>query len=141
MIDKDLIKNKMADIQGYFEELQVILKEETENIVSDKLKLRSLERLFQLIVDTSLDINTHIISGSDIKVPDDYQSTFNILAENDVLPMDFALKIAPSVGLRNLVVHKYGRVDLDKMVEDIKKGVDQYLEYLKYLDNFLSKNS
>ncbi len=60
-----------------------------------------------------------------------------VLAENKVLPMDFALKIAPSVGLRNLVVHKYGRIDLDRMINDIKKEIGQYMEYLKYLNSFL----
>lgn len=54
--------------------------------------------------------------------------------------MDFALKIAPSVGLRNLIMHKYGKVDLKKMVDDIKSGINQYLEYLNYVNSFLSKD-
>ncbi|KKW23907.1 MAG: Recombinase, partial [Parcubacteria group bacterium GW2011_GWF2_52_12] len=29
--------------------------------------------------------------------------------------MEFALEIAPSVGLRNLIVHKYGNVDMKRM--------------------------
>jgi len=95
------------------------------------LKLRSTERLFQLIVDTAIDINTHIISNSNLQVPDDYQSTFITLADNKFLPMDFALKIAPSVGLRNIVVHKYGKVDIKKMIDDIKEGIGDYLVYIK----------
>lgn len=138
MINKELIKNKMADIQGYFKELDVILKNETREIIEDNLKLRTVERLFQLIVDTAIDINTHIITESDFNVPDDYQSTFIVLAENKILPMDFALKICPSVGLRNLVIHKYGRVDIKKMVDDIKNEINQYLEYLKYINKFSS---
>ncbi len=137
MINKELIKNKMADIQGYFNELDPILKNETREIIENNLKLRTVERLFQLIVDTAIDINTHIIAESDFNVPDDYQGTFIVLAENKILPMDFALKISPSVGLRNLVIHKYGRVDTKKMVDDIKNEINQYLEYLKYINKFL----
>lgn len=137
MINNDLVKTKMADIQGYFMELKDILNEASREIIEDNLKLRTVERLFQLIVDTSVDINTHIISESDFSVPDDYQSTFIVLADNKILPMDFALKIAPSVGLRNLIVHKYGKVDIKKMVDDIKSEISQYLEYLKHLQKFL----
>lgn len=137
MIDKDLIKYKMSDIQNYFKELEPILENDTRDIIEDSLKLRTIERLFQLIVDTSIDINTHIINELNLLVPNDYQGTFITLGENKVLPMDFVLKIAPSVGLRNLVVHKYGRVDIKRMVDDIKKEISDYLEYLKFIDSFL----
>lgn len=102
MIDKDLIKNKMEDIQAYFKEMEPILKYESREIIEDNLKIRAVERLFQLIVDTSIDINTHIITETDFNTPEDYQSTFIILGENKILPMNFAVKISPSVGLSSL---------------------------------------
>lgn len=139
MIDKDLIKNKMYDIQGYYRELEPLLEEESRSIIENTVKLRAIERLFQLIVDAAIDINTHIISESDFQVPNDYQGTFVTLGENKFLPMDFACKIAPSVGLRNLIVHKYGKVDIKKMVDDIKNDINQYLEYLKHINKFLEK--
>ena len=71
-------------------------------------------------------------------MPDDYQSTFITLGEHKILSMDFAVKIAPSVGLRNLVVHKYGRVDIKRMVEDIRNEIGDYIDYLKFIDGFLS---
>jgi uncharacterized protein YutE (UPF0331/DUF86 family) len=140
MIDKDLIKAKMASIQGYYGELEPILKEGTKEIIENNLKLHTVERLFQLIVDTTVDINTHIIAESNFDIPVDYQSTFPVLAEKKILPMDFAVKIAPSVGLRNLIVHKYGKVDIRKIVDDIRNEISQYLEYLKYIRQSLEKS-
>lgn len=139
MIDVELVKNKESDLQGYLVELHPLLKEESRAIIEDSLKLHTVERLFQLVVDTAVDINTHIISASDYKVPDDYQSTFITLAENQVFSMDFALTIAPSVGLRNLVVHKYGKVDVKRMVDDIKAEIGQYKDYLRYVATFIEK--
>lgn len=137
MIDKILVKNKLSDIEGYFKELDPLLEENASDILANNLKLRTVERLFQLIVDTSIDINTHLISESDLQVPDDYQSTFVTLSQNKILPMDLSLRIAPSVGLRNLVVHKYGRVDVKKMIEDIKTEIGDYLEYMKAVNQFI----
>jgi len=137
MIDQSLVESKMADLQAYFAELDTIVANDVRDIVADNLKLRSVERLFQLIVDTAVDINTHIIATSLASVPDDYQSTFISLAEQAILPMDFAVRIAPSVGLRNLVVHRYGRVDVKRMVDDIKREIGQYHEYLKYIDAYI----
>lgn len=137
MVDRELVKNKMADVQGYFNELTRILKYDDREIIEDSLKLHTIERLFQLVVDTSVDINTHIITESGFKVPDDYYSTFIVLGENKVLPAELALKIAPSVGLRNLIVHKYGRVDLKRMLNDVRNEIGDYLEYLKSVNDFL----
>ena len=77
--------------------------------------------------------------ASDFNIPDDSYSTFIVLGENKVLSMDFAFKIAPSVGLRNLIVHKYGNVDLKKMVDDVINEIGDYVGYLKDNKFFLNK--
>lgn len=137
MIDRELLQNKMSDVESYLRELDPLLEGDSRAIIEDNLKLRTVERLFQLIVDTTVDINTHIIAESGYSVPDDYQNTFIVLAENKATPMEFAIKIAPSVGLRNLVVHKYGRVDVKKMVDDIKSEIGQYREHLRHVSKSL----
>ena len=139
MINKDLVINKMADTQKYLEELMPILQHDSREIIDDNLKLRSVERLFQLIVDTTIDINMYIITESDISVPDDYQSTFMVMGEHNIVPMDFAQAIAPSVGLRNLIVHKYGKVDIKRMIDDVKNNIGQYKDYLRHISEFVKK--
>ena len=133
------IQSKLASIQGYFEELSPILDYSVQDIIRDQLKLRTVERLFQLIVDTAIDINTHIIAESNLAVPDDYQSTFQMLAEHGMIPHDFADRIAPSVGLRNMIVHRYGHVDIKRMIDDIKKEIGDYREYSRHILDLLEK--
>ena len=52
-------------------------------------------------------------------------------AENKVIDMDFALKIAPSTGLRNILVHEYQKID-DKIVYHSLNNIHQY--YSQYID-------
>ena len=130
MLDQTLTINKINDIRNYLDELLPLLKKESREIIDESLVLHTVERLFQLIVDSAIDLNTHIISQSHLAVPADYQSTFIVLGENKILPMEFALTIAPSVGLRNLIVHKYGNVDMKRMVDDIKNNIGDYLQYV-----------
>ena len=44
MLNKELIKNKMADMRGYFQELEQLLKEDTAGIIGNNLKIHSVER-------------------------------------------------------------------------------------------------
>ena len=38
-----------------------------------------------------------------------------------------------------LIVHKYGQVDLKKMVNDIKSEIRQYMDYLKTISEFIDR--
>jgi uncharacterized protein YutE (UPF0331/DUF86 family) len=137
MLNKELIKRKINKIEGYVEEIRPILELPFNEIPKDLYKLRTLERNFQLIVDTLLDINTHIISAENLTPPEDMTETFHILGKAGVLPMEFVENISPVVGLRNKVVHEYGIIDIGKMVKDVQEGISQFGEYAVHIDNFL----
>lgn len=139
MIDKILITTKFNDLKTYLKEVEPILTLPSHEIIKDYLKLRTIERDFQLIVDTMIEINTYVISRLNLTIADDYQSTFEILGENKIIPFDFALKIAPVVGLRNKVVHKYGNIDKKQMVEELKAGSKDFREFIKVMQTFLNK--
>lgn len=137
MPNKQLIQNKINKIGGYIKELDPILKFEANEILGDYTKLRTLERDFQLIVDTVIDINTHLIYTENLRAPEDATETFHILSEAKILPMEFAMKFSPIVGLRNIVVHDYEKVDVEKMINDIKSDIGQFGEYAVHVDNFM----
>lgn len=140
MIDKNLIKSKIKHIEEYISEIENILQLDTKIIISNIEKLRTLERNFQLIVDTMLDINMHLISELKLTVPDDFQSTFEIISlEGKVLQEDFAFKIAPVVGLRNKLVHRYEKVEKKFFIEQVKKDYKDFLEYLRLINQYLKK--
>ncbi|MEI7425333.1 MAG: HepT-like ribonuclease domain-containing protein [Candidatus Moraniibacteriota bacterium] len=137
MLNNDLIRSKMGSIVNYLGEIESIKDLDVFDILRDVKNLRFFERNFQLIVDTMLDINSHIIVEENFGIPDTYSNTFIILGEKGVIPVDFSYKIAEAVKLRNMVVHKYDKVDNKKMIQDLKDGLSQFEEYLIYIDEFL----
>lgn len=139
MINKELINERMTQMSQFLSEIEPLLKKDTSEIVHDTVLLHAIERLFQLIVDDAVSINNHIITKSGFVPSEDYQGTFTILAQNNVLPTDFSLKIAPSVGLRNQVVHKYGDVNLARLIDEIKTDIGDFSEYLKKVDGYLKQ--
>lgn len=132
-INKPFIESKLEHIAEYTRQLDIVLDFTDENIRSDFFKLHTLERLIQLIVDEMVDINTHIIRYSDVKTPDDFQSSFRVLAEISIFPFDFAERIAPTVGLRNRLVHRYEEVKPELLIRIAKSEKDDFKEYVKYI--------
>jgi len=139
MLDKIFIREKNEKIKAYLQEIEEIIKLDTKEILGDIRNLRTLERDFQLIVDEIIDINLHFIREMELKSPKDFQSTFEILAEGKILPDDFAVKIAPVIGLRNKLVHRYEEVDKKFFVEQVKREYQDFIEYIKYINQHLEK--
>ncbi len=133
MMDKTFIETKLSYIQTYYQELEAVLCYSDEEIKADILKLRALERIIQLIVDEITDINSHIIRYTPLQVPEDFQSAFLILAENNILPDEFARRIASVVGLRNRLVHRYEKVDLGILLNTIRKSRGDFKEYVRHI--------
>ena len=132
-LDKEFIERKLDAITLYDERAEQILQSSESEILADFLKLHSLERLIQLIVDEMVDINTHIIRHGNFETPDDFQSSFRVLADADVFPHKFADQIAPTVGLRNRLVHRYDSVNPDVLIRMSKKEADDFRAYVKYI--------
>lgn len=131
------IKQKIKVITESITEMEPILKFSSSQIISDNLKLRSMERLFQLIVDATVDINTEIIASNSFESPDSYQGTFYILQSMKVIKGDLVDKIAPSVGLRNRLIHRYETIKPRLSVDEIKRFIPYYIKYLKLISNYV----
>lgn len=137
--EKTFILDKLSEIKKYQTELKKLLESSDHQILNDFEKLHTAERLLQLIVDMIIDINQHFINELNLDMADDFQGTFYILGEHNLIDKDFAKKMAPVVGLRNKVVHQYEKIDKERFLRDLRKNYEDFDKYagliLKYLEN------
>ena len=140
MISTELLEKKLQLLVEYLDELRPIaITMSSDDILQDNFKYHTAERVFQLVVDTMIDINIHIIKESIAAAPDDLQSTFSTLADHAILPRNFADKIAPTVGLRNRVVHRYESLQRKTFVELLKENFSDFEQYLSLIQEYIEK--
>ncbi len=138
MLDKLLLRKKMELLSDHIRKLEpLVSKFSVKEIKGDDLKRPAVERYFQLAVDTMIDINVHIIKEGNLGAPDDLQSTFTLLGKFKVLEERFASRIAPIVGARNMIVHRYEKLDLDIFLKNLKKNFSDFKNYMIQMDEFL----
>jgi uncharacterized protein YutE (UPF0331/DUF86 family) len=138
-IDEETVKDKLTMISEYIAELEPFLRFSNQEIKDDKSKLRNVERLLQLIVDEAVDVNSHLIAELNLESPREYRGTFIVLGKNAILPAPFAEKISESVGLRNGIVHQYEKIETDRMLDDIRNNIADYVEYVKFIAAFIAR--
>lgn len=137
---QQFVQDKLEAIKGYREELRELLdKKDDSEIRGDSGSFHIAERLVQLIVDGMLDINQHIIRERELKISDDLRGTFVILGDNNVLPRDFAEKIAPLAGVRNILVHQYEKLDKELFLQNLRANFVDFENYQKYIMQYLER--
>lgn len=140
MIDKNLIKKKIAAIQADLAELAKFKAYSVEQIAGNYRHHKVIERIIEVVVNEAIDINQHIIVNSGFKeLPFDFRESFLLLLKLKVYPKSFAPKIANSVGLRNILVHQYRKLDEKIFYASIKDCLRQYPKYCSYILKFLDK--
>ena len=128
-MNPDTLTKKIEQLKEYLVKAKELARETSEEILSDFRHYHAAERLFQLIVDTCVDINVHLIRERVSKAPDDLQSTFIVLGEAGILDKDFAIKLAPVVGLRNRIIHRYDTLNRSEFIEMLKKELTDFDAY------------
>jgi uncharacterized protein YutE (UPF0331/DUF86 family) len=74
----------------------------------------NLERATQICVDIGL----RALSDRATPSPNTMAETFTLLAQDGIISADLALALRKSVGLRNMLVHEYSKIDW-RIIHDV----------------------
>lgn len=141
MLDKELIQRKVKLIQEDLAKLETLAKLSFDQVAKDPVKYGAVERYLERIVTRAIDVNRHCIAelGKGSEVTRTYEDTFLRMADLGIYPEKFARAIAPSAGLRNVLVHEYDEVDPKLVFQSVGKALFQYAKYCDYLLKLIAK--
>ena len=137
MVDKDLILAKAGSVR---KRLSRIASKRQTDIESFKEDLDSQEIVLfnlQMAIQDCIDIAAHIIGEKGWGVPGSTNEMFYLLEENDFVNRDLTEKMVKCVGFRNLLVHAYSRIEVDRVFEITHKDIHDLEVYLKSIFNRL----
>jgi uncharacterized protein YutE (UPF0331/DUF86 family) len=129
----------MARIAQYLIELKPIAQLPFEEYQEDKKTKGYTERILQLLIEVSSDINDHITVSLGIRPPEDYKSSFRHAAEAKIILEDLAKELEKAAGMRNILVHEYMDIDDNIVYDTVPLAIKHYTEYLKQVRKFLAK--
>src|SRR3990172_2851485 len=69
------------------------------------------ERNIQKIVEAVIDIGKMLVSQKALREPGSNREVFLVLQENDLFPAELLPVIDKMIGMRNILVHSYDRID------------------------------
>ena len=115
MIDKNLIKKKLGELENYIRTLEGLRTYSITELQKSCEKLWSVEHGLQLTVQLVIDMGNHILAAIGEQEIEDYVDVIDKLVERGIVPSAFAQTIRGMAGFRNILIQEYATVDIKKV--------------------------
>ena len=122
MVDHDLILSKASSLKRHLGRVREKSSIDFQTFLRDLDCQESVLFNLQMAVQNCIDIAAHIVSEEGFGVPGSTSELFYLLEENGYLDPKTTENMVRSVGFRNLVVHEYGKLELNQVFEVAQAG-------------------
>lgn len=98
----------------------------------------AVERILTQLVDLAVGINLHIVGSLGCVAPTDAAESFREAAAQGVIPCSLAEALIPCVGMRNVLIHEYVRVDEQRVNKAVPLALEQFEHYVQSVARWLA---
>ena len=83
----------------------------------------AVERWLQVAIEACINLAGHVIASEGWTPPQTARAAFQVLAAHGRLPLDLAQRLGLAASLRNLLVHDYALIDLDRLARAVREDM------------------
>jgi uncharacterized protein YutE (UPF0331/DUF86 family) len=135
-VDEERMLAKIDQLDQYQEELKQDLPGSLEEYKENR---RKYERLLHLSIETVVDISALILKEEGLGAPSTEESIFDKLIEADLFDKRFGKKLKNMKAFRNILVHRYGEINDEKVYEKLD-GLEDFKEFREITINYIESN-
>ncbi len=136
---REVVEKRLADLAVRVARLRTFQAMSAEELRKDWVKLGVVERLLQTAIQNVIDIGAHVLADLGDNAWDEYRDIPERLAAHGVLPAELVPSLRAMIGLRNILVHQYLDVDVEKISAVLRKNLDDFDRFAVAMVNYLKK--
>jgi uncharacterized protein YutE (UPF0331/DUF86 family) len=138
VIDRDRILAKLDELNTVLCELRSVVPASFQEYLAVE-KRRSCERLLQVSIEAVIDTCALLVTGLRLGLPAEADDLFEKLADREVISRPTADLLRRMKGMRNILVHEYGRVDDALVFETIDQRLGDFDAFAREVLAFLRR--
>lgn len=117
MVDSAILAEKIASVRDAVARIREVLPPACDAFRADRTAREIVILNLFVALQECLALAAHWLSDAGMGVPHSYGQVFLRLGEQGIVDPGLAARLAAASGLRNLVAHRYGALDLDRIHE------------------------
>jgi uncharacterized protein YutE (UPF0331/DUF86 family) len=125
----DTISRKLLSLNDALRELARPAASDAKALMADSMLRAAVERWLQVAIEACVDIATHVIGDEGWTPPGNARASFQILAGHNLITADLAKRLALAASLRNLLVHDYATVDLERLAATVRDDLGDLRQF------------
>jgi uncharacterized protein YutE (UPF0331/DUF86 family) len=137
-LDPAVIAGKLRAMRRLLDELDRLGPVDADRFAREYATQLVVERIVSQLVDLAAGVNAHVVAVGTGASPPDVRRSFAAAAEVGLIDGDLAARLAPSAGLRNVLVHAYVDLDVARLVAAVPLAADGYGEYVRQAARWLA---
>ena len=137
MIDVDRIYTYFSEIDEQINVMQEILTSSDEHLNKDPIQLNALK--YSIIVCAEAIGNTlqHILAKKFKTAIDGYQTLISKSRQKGILPDELFQRLKPFFDFRNMLVHRYWRIDNQTFLLNLRAGMNDLTEFKNVIQQWM----
>jgi len=139
VLDKFSIEEKLRRLREIISFLEEYRKVPKEDFIRDHTINGAARHYLVLGIEIIVDIGNHLLSEVFQVKTTEYAEIIEKLGKVKIVPEKFAKENIDMARFRNLLIHEYTKVDLEKVYQNLQKAPDIFREFAKYFQEFLEK--
>jgi len=139
---QEKIFEKIENLNEYLGYLKALRKEaKSEKLfIIDFHLFGNTERYLHLSIQAIIDIAHLIIIDLGLRKPENNYEAISILFEKKMISAKIADKLTKMIGLRNILVHEYGKIDRKQVYQVLQTQLSDIEAFKKRILTFLKKD-
>ena len=130
MVRREVVGARIARAAAWLDDAGRILDQPAEDfIAATKDRDLALFYLF-LAIQECIDLSAHWVADAGWGAPEDAGSTFDVLAERQIIDRDLADRLRLASGLRNRIAHGYAMLDYRRVQTESQAGIPALRRFL-----------
>ena len=125
-------------LKGYVEILRGYRGHTLEEVKANPTLRGAIERYLQVALECTFDVGEMIVSLRGFRKPRTYREVIEILGEKGVLSAKFVKRFAPAAGFRNILVHMYAEVSVEKVHKFLQENLEDFNDFAKQIAKYLA---
>jgi uncharacterized protein YutE (UPF0331/DUF86 family) len=95
-----------------------------------------VEKGLEILIQNLLDIGAHLLASEIKNDWEDYGEVILKLGNHGIVPQEFSDQIKGMAGLRNILIHEYLRIDLNKLFDYLKYRLEDFIQFIRYIREY-----
>jgi uncharacterized protein YutE (UPF0331/DUF86 family) len=128
-----MLKEKIKRLEENLVTLEEFRKNTSlDDLLRDKIKQWALRYGILECIQEIIDISCALVSSNNLGNPKNYRECVEILIKNGYISEELGKRLISMVGLRNLLVHEYLKIDLSRLYEFLN-NLNDFREFIYYI--------